>query len=104
MRIRFILLNLLVFCWTAIAFQATGQHKLSSYHKYIKTYGTLAVKQQEKYRIPASITLAQGLLESGAGQSDLARRSNNHFGIKCHEWKGARVYHNDDLKGECFRK
>ena len=48
--------------------------------------------------------MAQGLLESGAGQSDLARRSNNHFGIKCHEWKGARVYHDDDLRGECFRK
>lgn len=81
-----------------------GQHKLASYQKYIKTYGTLAIKQQTQYKIPASITLAQGLLESGAGQSDLARRSNNHFGIKCHEWKGARVYHDDDLRGECFRK
>ena len=84
--------------------KAHGQHKLASYQKYIKTYGTLAIKQQTQYKIPASITLAQGLLESGAGQSDLARRSNNHFGIKCHEWKGARVYHDDDLRGECFRK
>ena len=56
-----------------------------------------------KYRIPASITLAQGLLESGAGKSELARKSNNHFGIKCHSWDGKRTYHDDDEKGECFR-
>jgi len=63
------------------------------------------VKHQQKYKIPASITLAQGILESGAGQSQLARKSNNHFGIKCHsDWKGGRVYHDDDLRGECFRK
>lgn len=59
----------------------------------------------QEYRVPASITLAQGLLESGAGQSVLARKSNNHFGIKCHsDWRGGRVYHDDDLQGECFRK
>ena len=77
---------------------------LSSYHRYIRKYKDLAIEQQHKYKIPASITLAQGLLESGAGQSDLARRSNNHFGVKCHDWKGKRVYHNDDRRGECFRK
>lgn len=55
--------------------------------------------------VPASITLAQGLLESGNGQSELARMSNNHFGIKCHNnWKGGKVYYDDDAKGECFRK
>lgn len=59
----------------------------------------------EKYRIPASITLAQGILESGAGMSDLARRSNNHFGIKCHRsWSGARVYAPDDTPNDCFRR
>ena len=59
----------------------------------------------EKYKIPASITLAQGILESGNGLSTLAKKSNNHFGIKCHKgWKGERVYHDDDEKGECFRK
>jgi len=58
-----------------------------------------------KYKIPASITLAQGVLESGNGRSKLASKSNNHFGIKCHTgWKGGRVYHDDDEKGECFRK
>ncbi|MDR1938487.1 MAG: glucosaminidase domain-containing protein [Tannerellaceae bacterium] len=79
--------------------------KILSYENYVKQYSSLAVQQQKKYRIPASITLAQGILESGAGQSELARKSNNHFGIKCHtEWKGEKVYHNDDLANECFRK
>ena len=54
--------------------------------------------------IPASITLAQGMLESGYGNSTLARKSNNHFGIKCHGWRGAKVYHDDDKRNECFRK
>ena len=58
----------------------------------------------KKYHIPASITLAQGLLESGAGQSTLARKSNNHFGIKCgSDWRGKTVRHDDDARGECFR-
>ncbi len=94
----------LLFFITTFA-EAATQHKVPSYEKYIKTYSDLAVQHQKKYKIPASITLAQGLLESGAGQSDLARRSNNHFGIKCHsDWRGGRVYHDDDLRGECFRK
>ncbi|MCC8094736.1 MAG: glucosaminidase domain-containing protein [Tannerellaceae bacterium] len=89
----------------ALTEPATAQKKNASYQKYIKEYSDLAVQHQRKYKIPASITLAQGILESGAGQSDLARRSNNHFGIKCHtDWKGGRVYHDDDLRGECFRK
>ena len=58
-----------------------------------------------EHRIPASITLAQGILESGSGQGQLASKSNNHFGIKCHtSWKGERVYHDDDEDQECFRK
>lgn len=104
MRIRLFILSLLTACLIGLPMRVNGQHKLASYQKYIKTYSSLAIKQQAQYKIPASITLAQGLLESGAGQSDLARRSNNHFGIKCHEWKGAWVYHDDDLRGECFRK
>ena len=56
------------------------------------------------YGIPASITLAQGILESGMGYGRLAKEGNNHFGIKCHkDWKGDRIYHDDDKKGECFR-
>ena len=72
---------------------------------YIKTYSKIAVEQMNKYKIPASIILAQGLVESGAGASNLALKSNNHFGIKCHQdWSGKKVYHDDDKKNECFRK
>ena len=73
--------------------------------KYIEDYAAIAVKEMHVYKIPASITLAQGILESGSGRGDLARKSNNHFGIKCHtQWKGERVYHDDDEDQECFRK
>jgi flagellum-specific peptidoglycan hydrolase FlgJ len=72
---------------------------------YIRTYAPIAVNEMHQYKIPASITLAQGILESGRGKSELALKSNNHFGIKCHvKWTGERVYHDDDEKGECFRK
>ena len=57
----------------------------------------------QRWKIPASITLAQGIFESGAGQSELAVKGNNHFGIKCHGWTGRTLYHNDDQQGECFR-
>lgn len=71
---------------------------------YINKWKDEAVRQMEIYKIPASITLAQGVLESGNGVSTLAKKSNNHFGIKCHkDWKGGRTYHDDDEKGECFR-
>lgn len=87
---------------TAVCTQA--QRKNTRYTNYIKEYAPLAVEQMKLHKIPASITLAQGLLESGAGMSTLARKSNNHFGIKCHrDWRGRRVYHDDDAKGECFR-
>lgn len=74
-----------------------------SYQTYINQYKDLAIEQMLRYRIPASITLAQGLFESRAGQSDLARQGNNHFGIKCHNWAGPTQYHDDDARGECFR-
>ena len=93
------IIALLLIC---VAVQA--QRRNSRYNEYIKQYAPLAVEQMKEHKIPASITLAQGLLESGAGQSALARKSNNHFGIKCHsDWRGRRVYHDDDAKGECFR-
>jgi flagellum-specific peptidoglycan hydrolase FlgJ len=73
--------------------------------EYIKKYAAIAVREMHIHNIPASITLAQGVLESGSGQSELASKSNNHFGIKCHTgWQGKKVYHDDDEKGECFRK
>ena len=81
--------------------KSLNKHTLQS----IKKNAPLAVLEMHKYNIPASVTLAQGILESGNGRSQLASKSNNHFGIKCHTgWKGAKVYHDDDEKGECFRK
>ena len=72
--------------------------------KYIQDFGPIAQKEMAEFRIPASITIAQGLLESGNGSGRLAREANNHFGIKCHsDWNGKRIYHDDDEKGECFR-
>ena len=72
--------------------------------EYISYFKLTAVKEMQLYDIPASITLAQGILESGSGKGRLARAANNHFGIKCHDWKGARIYHDDDKDQECFRK
>jgi hypothetical protein len=72
---------------------------------YINDYKDLAVEEMKLYNIPASITLSQGILESSNGESMLATKANNHFGIKCHSsWQGDRVFHDDDEKGECFRK
>lgn len=72
--------------------------------EYIEKYKAIAIDHMERYGIPASITMAQGILESDAGNSHLSRVSNNHFGIKCKKhWKGERVFHDDDAKGECFR-
>ena len=75
----------------------------NDYVNYIDAHKDIAIAQMNKYHIPASITLAQALLESGAGKSELARKSNNHFGIKCHSWSGKRTYHDDDAADECFR-
>ena len=72
--------------------------------QYIQKFAPYAVEEMEKYKIPASITLAQGLLETGGGQSRLAREGNNHFGIKCKEdWTGKTMKHTDDAPNECFR-
>jgi LysM repeat protein len=71
---------------------------------YINTYKELAIKEMRRSGIPASITLAQGMLESDNGNSRLATRANNHFGIKCHGWTGRKIYHDDDARHECFRK
>lgn len=88
-----------------VAGELTAQQRVKTYEDYIDRYGDLAIAHMERYKIPASITLAQGILESGAGLSDLARRSNNHFGIKCHRgWIGPAVYAADDLPNDCFRQ
>ncbi len=77
---------------------------LNSTEAYIETYKAVAQKEMTLYNIPASITLAQGILESASGKGRLSVEANNHFGIKCHTWTGAKIYHDDDKKGECFRK
>lgn len=75
-----------------------------AYSAYIVKYSGMAMEQMKQYGIPASITLAQGLLESDAGRSSLATKCNNHFGIKCHsDWTGRKMYHDDDERHECFR-
>lgn len=84
--------------------QAQKTTRRPDFEAYILKYKDLAIQQQHLYKIPASITLAQGLLETDGGKSRLARVGNNHFGIKCkEEWKGGRMYHDDDEANECFR-
>ncbi len=95
-KIALILLLLIV---VAITFAQDDAIK-----QYIETYREVAIKEMMRTGVPAAITLAQGIVESKAGQSDLVKASNNHFGIKCKtEWTGDRVYHDDDQKNECFR-
>mgnify|MGYP000353782096 CR=1 FL=1 len=72
--------------------------------RYIDVHRTTAQQEMSLYGIPASITLAQGILESGSGKGRLSVKANNHFGIKCHGWTGKKIYHDDDEKQECFRK
>ncbi len=98
---RYFLLTCMFLCFTAI--EATANVK-NTRAEYIEMWKDEAIYQMVTHKIPASITLAQGILESGDGNSTLATTANNHFGIKCHsDWKGKRVYHDDDKKGECFR-
>ncbi|RNC87631.1 MAG: LysM peptidoglycan-binding domain-containing protein [Winogradskyella sp.] len=78
--------------------------KRTSVDNYIDTYAAIAMDEMRTSKIPASITLAQGILESGSGNGRLAKEANNHFGIKCHGWKGQKIYHDDDRRQECFRK
>ncbi len=100
--------------WTAVGVFALGPITVAqagppeeryTAEQYITMWKEVAVQKMKQHGIPASITLAQGLLESGNGNSMLAREANNHFGIKCHsDWTGQRVYHDDDKKNDCFRK
>ena len=83
------------------AVSAFGQ---DPYSEYIAKYANLAMSEMQRTGVPASITLAQGLVESGAGESPLATLANNHFGIKCHgDWSGKKFYKDDDEVQECFR-
>ncbi|MDR0874528.1 MAG: glucosaminidase domain-containing protein [Prevotellaceae bacterium] len=93
-------------CFLLFAEFVVGQEKrLPQYDAYINQYSDIAVAKMKEFGIPASITLAQGILESGAGQSRLAVEANNHFGIKCtSDWAGDSIFHDDDKLQECFRK
>lgn len=91
-------------CLSAIVFSSSAQVRWNAeYQAYIDQYKDIAIEEMAQYHIPASITLAQGLLESGAGKSYLSRQGNNHFGIKSHGWSGRTIRHDDDKKQELFR-
>lgn len=97
--------TLLWVCGIAVTASLHGQKRNTAYQQYIDKYNTLAVEQMRRHKIPASITLAQALLESGAGNSYLATKANNHFGIKVGMgWTGSYVTRDDDYKNERFRK
>lgn len=90
------------FLWLAVS--AVGQEKMTT-AQYIETYASIAVREMDAYQIPASIKMAQGILESSSGNSPLARDAKNHFGIKCKkDWTGETYIQDDDEKNECFRK
>lgn len=78
--------------------------EINSTEDYLAAFSAIAQEEMRLYGIPASITLAQGILESGSGKGRLSVEANNHFGIKCHDWTGDRIYHDDDALQECFRK
>lgn len=99
---RFCFFSLLSFLWlNAYALGPTVWN--ARFQAYVDRYKDVAIAEMLQWHIPASITLAQGLLESGAGESELSRKGNNHFGIKCHGWTGRTTYHDDDATQECFR-
>lgn len=101
--VRSAILIFSVFCLAHSSYAQNGERM--SPQAYIETYKELAVKEMNRSGVPASITLAQGMLESDNGNSKLARKANNHFGIKCHSnWTGPTMRRDDDRKNECFRK
>src|SRR5215467_1623901 len=93
------------FFLTSLSFKFSQAQSSTDILAYISRYKDLAISEMKRTGIPAAITLAQGIHETEAGTSDLVKRSNNHFGIKCKEnWTGQSVSHDDDARGECFRK
>lgn len=87
---------------TGFQLNAGSGAKISK-EEYVSKWCRIAVEEMIQHNIPASITIAQGILESASGNSDLAVNGNNHFGIKCHEWTGKKMFKDDDTKNECFR-
>ena len=99
MKLHFISVMIL---FSGFALAGTGHKKITK-QEYVDQWHKVAIEQMAQHKIPASITLAQGILESGSGNSELAVKGNNHFGIKCHNWDGKKMYKDDDTKNECFR-
>jgi LysM repeat protein len=98
-------LRVLCILLTAMIVGLTSEAQTITVDQYVATYKNLAIAEMQRTGVPASITLAQGILETEGGNSDLLKASNNHFGIKCKaSWTGATVFHDDDASGECFRK
>lgn len=93
-----------VVCFLVSFFCLYSVSSQSKSELYIKQYSELAINEMKEFGIPASITLSQGILESGNGESYLATEGKNHFGIKCHGWEGQEIYADDDKENECFRK
>lgn len=100
MHMKRMVRGLMIFTLILLTLTATAQSR----KEFIRKFKHIAIVEMEKTGIPASITLAQGILESGCGLSPLATGANNHFGIKCHDWEGATFQMDDDEKDECFRK
>jgi len=102
---HYFLLFLFLFPFVSYAYNQKDEGGRISVQEYINTYKQIAIENMIEYKIPASITLAQGILESAYGNSELAKYANNHFGIKCHKsWEGETYYIDDDEINECFRK
>jgi len=100
---RLIRFLLSAFCF--LPFLLFAQYSEADIYNYIETYKGIAIQKMAEYKIPASVTLAQGIFESACGTSRLATEANNHFGIKCHkEWQGDTIKHDDDALQECFRR
>ena len=103
--INFRLIILILIIYSGLCSFGQSHRRKISREEYIKMYKDIAIQEMVIYNIPASITLAQGILESGSGNSTLATQANNHFGIKCHKgWDGPSIKFDDDKKRECFRK
>lgn len=104
MNFNKLVFNFLFFLLSPCLLFAQAKYNTPLYTNYISQYKEIAVREMDMFHIPASICLAQGLLESGCGMSELATNANNHFGIKCHkEWTGPKYEMDDDEKQECFR-
>ncbi len=105
MKIRYILVLLIISASCSTTREPVKPFRTLNARQYIEEYKDLAIQEMHRNGIPASITLAQGILESDYGNSRLATQGNNHFGIKCHKnWNGKKIYHDDDRLNECFRK